>query len=189
MRARGLFVLVPILGLALSADVVAQPTSQLPGPLACFVTVERMVGIDDPSAERLCMGATGPAPATCFARAFSLGGFTMYQAEQLCTGATSEDPVECSRQLGSQGMTAGDTVSFCAALHWPLVIPPNGGSGECVAHARDIGLADAQARDVCRGSTSVESAECVRLARGLTGLADADIVDLCTPLVPMPVVR
>jgi hypothetical protein len=181
-----------LLGIALSGKLVpAQPAaSSLPGPLACFVRVQSTIGLDSANAERLCMGAVDASPAHCFEGAFRLGAFTLYQSVQLCVGATSEDPVDCAQQLRAGGATtAGDTVSYCAALHWPLVLPSNGGSAVCLDEADKAGLTNAQAIDVCRGSTSTAPAECVRQGRDLTGLADADLVDLCTTVVPYPVLR
>jgi hypothetical protein len=193
MRVRLLLpltIVLSLLGIALSGKLAPAQTatSSLPGPLACFVRVQSTIGLDSANAERLCMGAADASPAHCFEGAQRLGAFTMYQSVQLCVGATSTDPVGCAQEVREAGaLTAGDTVSYCAALHWPLVRPSNGGASVCLDQANNAGLSNAQALDVCRGSTSTAPADCVERGRDLTGLADADLVDLCTSVVPYPV--
>ena len=157
------------------------------GPLDCFVTVVRETGLEHANAKNLCRGATGIQPARCYADAMALGILTSYYALQLCAGATSDEPVGCTARLAAtSGLVTVDIVQYCAALHWPRVVAPSGGSSACIAAAQGTGLSDTQAIDVCAGSSSTEPATCVAKGRILTGLADADLVDLCTTWVPYP---
>ncbi len=66
-------------------------------------------------------------------------------------------------------------------------MPPYGGTAACLDVAQRTGLADAQALDLCRGSTSAAPAECVAVGRQATGLADGDLVDLCATYAPIQV--
>ena len=178
---------MPLVILAVRA--AAQPAmAELPGPLACFTSVTRTNGLDQGNAKRLCIGATSSEPARCYNGALRLGSFTNAQAIQLCAGATSADVVvRCASQLeATSGYVTSDIASYCAALHWPLVRPPNGGSPACIDDAETTGFSYTQVIDLCRGSTSSEPAECARRGRQSSGLADADLVALCAPAVELP---
>jgi hypothetical protein len=112
---------------------------------------------------------------------------TQAQAVQLCTGATSSNPVACfARIRETSGLETTQLLGYCAALQWPYAPPPNPGAPVCVDAARADGLADAQAVQLCRGSTSTGPAECVARGHDLAGLADGDLVELCTIVVPWP---
>ena len=167
----------------------APAAAQGPGlaPLECFVDVSRLYGLDNASAKQLCTGAISLAPARCFLQAKQTGALTDYQSVQLCAGATSSEPVGCTaRLLATSGLTTGTIVQYCAALPWPVVVAPISGSPACVEAAQATGLTDTQATDVCRGSTSIAPAICVARGRDLTGLADGDLVQLCSTIVPFP---
>ena len=157
-------------------------------PLGCFVAATEESGLDQASAKQLCIGAHGPLTAGCFAEATGLGIFTQYQGVQLCYGASSAAPVRCAEQLrATSGLPTADIVDYCAATRWPFVSPPDPGSPECLAAAQELGIADSQAMRVCQGSTSAAPAECVRRGQELVvGLADADLVDLCSTVTPWP---
>ena len=177
---------LPLVALvALAAPAAAQPVES--GPLACFVTVVQQTGLEHANAKTLCLGASGTQPAQCYADAMALGQLTSAYAVQLCAGATSDEPVGCAQRLIATGdVVTYQVVSYCAALHWPRVVAPSGGSSACINAAQSSGLSDTQSTDVCRGSTSTEPASCVQNGRILTGLADADLVDLCTTFIPWP---
>src|SRR5262249_52350541 len=153
---------------AFGERAAAQPVED--GPLACFVTVVGETGLDQANAKTLCLGAPGTQPARCFADAMALGILTAYYAVQLCAGPESDAPVACTSDLSAtSGLATVAIVSYCSALHWPLIVSPTGGSPACVLAAQDTGLSDTQAIDVCRGSTSTEPAACVASGRTLTG--------------------
>lgn len=169
-----------------AASAAAAPAPPV-GPLACYVGVQQAFGLAQSSAKELCIGATGPAPARCFVLGVGIGTMTQYQAIQLCAGATSDEPAECAAKLAATaGLTTAYVVGYCAALHWPLVPPQEAGSADCLDAANRTGITDVQAIDVCRGSKGTEPAQCLARGRELTGLADQDLVDLCTPVVPYP---
>jgi hypothetical protein len=139
------------------------------------------------NAKQLCIGATSQAPAQCFIDVQRSGALSDYQGIQLCAGATSSAPVGCTaRLLATSGLATGSIVQYCAALPWPVVVTPISGSPACVDAAQATGLTDTQSTDVCRGSTSTAPAICVDRGRDLTGLADGDLVELCSTVVPFP---
>jgi hypothetical protein len=175
-----LLVLAPVRANAQSGEV--------PGPLACFLRVTRTNGLDFGNAKKMCIGAISDAPALCYDGAQVLGGLTNAQSVQLCAGATDGNvPVRCVAQMEeTAGYVTGDVISYCQALHWPLVAPPNGGSPACIDDAQATGFSDTQILDLCRGSTSNAPAECARLGLQGSGLADADLVALCAPAVQLP---
>jgi hypothetical protein len=177
---------LPLVILAVRAG--AQPTSGLPGPLACFLSVTQTNGLDNGNARQLCIGAVSAEPARCYDGLQRLGGLTNAQSVQVCAGATDgEAPVRCMAHLGdTSGYVTADLVSYCQALHWPLVAPPNGGSPACIDDAQATGFSDTQILDLCRGSTSSEPAECARRGRTTAGLSDGELVSLCAPAVQLP---
>jgi hypothetical protein len=169
-----------------ATDAAAQLVVQSP-PIDCFVH-GRNSGLADAQAKDLCVGAISDEPADCYDRASRIGPLTDAYAVQLCTGAMSDEPVRCiQRVIGGAEYTTADAVDYCAALQYPLVVPPYGGSAACLDVARHTGLSDAQSLDVCRGSTTSAPAECVAIGRDATGLADADLVELCTTYAPIPI--
>jgi hypothetical protein len=176
---------IPCVAGALAA-LVATDAVHSP-PIECFLHARRS-GLADAQGKQLCTGAISDAPASCFDHASRVGPLTDAYAVQLCTGATTDEPLRCLRGViaGGQYVTA-DAVGFCAALQYPLVVPPYGGSAACLDVAQRTGLSDTQALDVCRGSSSVAPAECVAVGRELTGLTDADLVDLCTTYAPIQI--
>ena len=168
--------------------MISTTTATAQPSLDCYLEVRRGYGLDMANSKQLCIGATSTAPAGCFNEAMDLGTFTQAQAVQLCAAATSDAPVQCVARLMTVGAatTAEYTVRYCAALQWPLVSPPTTSSPACLDAAQRIGISDTQALDVCRGSSSAEPAVCVEQGRHLSGLTDADLVDLCRPVVPFP---
>jgi DNA-binding transcriptional regulator YdaS (Cro superfamily) len=166
--------------------LAAQPAGggSLPAPIDCFLSA---TNLDNASAKQLCIGATSAAPARCFVDAAATGYVTQAQAVQLCAAAVSDEPVRCLARLrATSGYVTADIIKYCAALRWPMVAQPTTGSPACIDAATTTGLADTQVQDVCRGSKSAEPAHCVQRGRLLTGLADADLVDLCVQAVPFP---
>jgi hypothetical protein len=185
MRFR-LSALALLVGLLVVVRLAAQPASDgpAPAPIECFLSA---TNLDNASAKQLCIGATSVAPARCFVDSTSLGYVTQAQAVQLCAAAVSDEPVRCLAQLrATSGYVTADIIKYCAALRWPMVAQPTTGSPACIDAATTTGLSDTQVQDVCRGSRSAEPAHCVQRGRSLTGLADADLVDLCTQTVPFP---
>lgn len=178
--------LVLVLPYLFAASVSADPIPPS-GPLACYVGVQASSQLAQSQAKELCIGAPSVAPAQCFEAGVAGGTLTQYQAIQLCTGTSSLEPAECAASLReTSGLTTAYIVSFCAALQWPQVPPPEGGSAECLDAVRRTGITDTQAIDVCRGSRGTEPAECLIRGRELTGLVDQDLVDLCTRVIPYP---
>jgi len=166
--------------------MLTPPAEPLPPQLACYLEVTYGYGLDNANATQLCIGASSDAPARCFLEASRLGPLTDAYSIQLCTGATSDAPVRCFAGIGNRtGLVTANTVTYCQALHWPLVIPPTTGSPACVDAASRIGLATQQVIDVCQGSASAAPAECVDRGRSLTGLTDSYLVNLCTTRVPL----
>ncbi len=186
-RSSSLLALAVVVALLAVVRLAAQPTADasLPAPLACFISAS---GLDNASAKQLCIGATSAAPARCYNDARSLGFVTQGQAVQLCAASVSDEPVRCIGRLrATSGYVTADIIKYCAALRWPMVPSPTTGSPACIDAASATGLSDTQVQDVCRGSKSAEPADCVQRGRLATGLADADLVDLCTQTVPFPV--
>ena len=156
------------------------------GPLGCYVGASR-AGLDNASSKQLCIGATSAAPALCFANAVAGGVLTQYQAVQLCTYATTDAPVTCVAQLqATTGFTTSYIVGYCAALQWPLLPPPEGGSADCINAAKTTGITDNQSIQLCQGSSSTAPAQCLSRGRDVTGLSDQDLVELCAPAMPYP---
>ena len=154
-------------------------------PIECFVHA-RNSGLADAQAKELCIGAISDAPAFCYDQADR--SLPDAYAVQLCTGATTDEPLRCVRKvLASGDYVDADAVDFCAALQYPLIVPPYGGSALCLEGAQTTGLAAWQAIDLCRGSNSAAPAECFAIGRGATGLTDADLVELCATYAPIQV--
>ena len=167
--------------------ITAFPSGPDPGPIACFAEATRTTGLAQADAKQLCLGAVDMSPSRCFVDAMNTGALTMAQAQQLCFGATSDAPVECTERLEERsGLVTGAIVDYCAALHWPLIPPPNGGSADCIDAAQATGVSDTQAVQVCQGSQSTEPARCIVHGR-VYGLVDSDLVELCATLVPYPI--
>ena len=154
-------------------------------PIECFVHA-RNSGLADAQAKELCTGAMSDMPAFCYDHADR--SLPDAYAVQLCTGATTDEPLRCFQQvLASGNFVDADAVGYCAALQYPLVVPPYGGAAACLDVAQGSGLAAWQALDLCQGSTSAAPAECVAVGRDATGLTDADLIDLCATYAPIQV--
>jgi hypothetical protein len=188
MKSR-LVIAVPLAALGILLFVSAPPRAQPAGngPIACFVDVTRAGLLDQASAKQLCLGSNGTGAAQCFLEAWRIGLLTQTQMVQLCSQATSDEPVQCARRLASSGLTSAGVVQYCAASSWPLVVPPGPGTADCLDSVRRQRFSDYQAAQVCRGAGTSEPAECVAHGHQQTGLADGDLIDLCTTRVPWPV--
>src|SRR5262245_12225696 len=130
--------------------ILLTPQGEVPPQLACYILVTRDYGLTNANAKQLCIGAPSDAPARCFLQASRLGPITDAYGIQLCTAATSDAPVRCFVGIGNRtGLVTANTVAYCQALRWPLVVPPTTGSAACVDAATAIGLATQQVVDVC----------------------------------------
>lgn len=156
------------------------------GPLRCYLTATHHASLTQVQAKQLCIGATDESPAWCFLQAAT--SFTDAQAVQLCAGASSPAPSACAYQLKNDNhLDDGTIVSYCAALHWPLVPVPAAGVPVCVAsaHARTM-LPDSYTALLCSGSTSAQPVDCYTWGQTNTGLTDRDLIDLCQPVASVP---
>lgn len=186
MRSR-----LPLVAAMLSATLVgAQPTPEdidPLGPVRCYLDVTRGANMTTVQAKQLCTGAADESPARCFAQARARW-FTDAQAVRLCAGASSLAPATCAQALdASTGLDDHTIVSYCAALHWPLIPIDANGAPACVAGARArTGLLDFDAVRLCSGSTSTSPVDCYAWGRANTAMADQDLIDLCRPVVSVP---
>lgn len=161
------------------------------GPIRCYVHATALSNLETLKAKQLCTGATSDAPARCFAEATDRVGMTDLDAVRLCQAATSTAPAICADRVDdTMSFVSAAIADYCAALRWPLVPAPTGGSPECLEAALDRTLlSTSEAARLCAGSASTGPIACYQQGRDETSLTDADLVDLCTTVVIAPYYR
>jgi hypothetical protein len=188
MRA---LVIAPTLILAFAAcssETKAQP-NQAPdvgsgtAALTCYVRADAR-GLERPKAIDLCLGAASVAPALCFEAVVDRVDLDDTLAVNLCRGATSTEPAGCAERLEGRDLPSSEIVRYCAALGWPIIAVPTGGSSACLEVGMDrTQLTDQEVIRLCRGSTDASPIDCFEAGEDATSLTDHDVVTLCAKVM------
>jgi hypothetical protein len=179
------------MGLVVTAFAQTAPQVDPYAPIRCYDRVDRVENLEHLKAMELCTGAVSEAPADCYSDAEALLQFVDDDIVRMCRMATSRAPAECAAHLDeTTPLVEQEIVDYCAALQWPLVAPPTGGTPECVEAALDrTTLTENRALQLCRGSSTPDPVDCFITGDNQLNLTEDDLVQLCSLVVAYPYVQ